>query len=198
MMKFKIYIKTNIVWIILIISLLTIIPKGYSQGINRFDGYQIKSNSGLRLIPKYPVFGVMGGLGFHHPDKRMGLNLGIDYMIPKLIPVDVPVWNDKSYLIYYFELTYKVLYFKDEPLLIGIGLEKPAYTIDPFNKSDYFNNSLFICLQRQIWITDLFIRYSESIGNRHIGWYFTNHRHITLGINYSFDISRRKSKLNLN
>ncbi|MCF8296571.1 MAG: hypothetical protein K9J13_03415 [Saprospiraceae bacterium] len=198
MKKFIIFIKTNILRIFLLVALSTIIQTGFSQNLNWFNSYQIKLNSGLRLLPKYPVLGVMGGVGFHHPKKAMGLNLGIDYMIPKLIPVDVNIFPDKSYLIYYFELTYKVLYFNDKPLLIGVGLEKPALAIDPFNKSHYSMNSLFICLQRQIWITDLFIRYSESIGNRHIGWYFTNHRHITLGINYSFDISRRKSKLNLN
>jgi len=198
MFKYFHYIKINRLRIFLLVVLLIVTQSGFSQCLKWIDGYQLKLNTGGRIekYKSYPILGVMGGLAIQHPQKRLGLNIRTNYMIPKLYKVNLPNFDDRSYIIYYFELTYKFLYIKQKPFMIGLGLERPSYTIDPFHDCPYcFMNFLTISLQRQIWKTNFEIRYSEGIGNKYFGWYYINCHYFSLGINHAFELKRKSKKL---
>ena len=192
MVKFIFFIKTNILRIFLLVALSTIIQTGFSQNLNWFNSYQMKLNLGIRVIPLQPTYGLMGGVSFQDSQKKLGLRLGMSYILPRYI-------IDTTVFIYYFDLTYRLLFIKQKPFIIGLGLEKPSYHINPYHDCrDCFLNNMTLTLQQQIWITNIEIRLATPIGNNNVGWMFQNYYRFSIGINYSFDISRRKSKLNLN
>ncbi len=109
MIRYFLNIKKNCLRIFLLFILLFAVKIGCSQAFKWLDGYKMSYNIGGRIIVynSYPILGLMGGLKFQHAQKRLGLNIRLNYIIPKLYKVDLQNFDNSSYLIYYSELTYK-------------------------------------------------------------------------------------------
>ncbi|MCF8296569.1 MAG: hypothetical protein K9J13_03405 [Saprospiraceae bacterium] len=192
MIKFFVFVKKSNLRIFLLIVLLIVFHAGFTQSLNWIDSYQLKLNVGVRVKPFSPAYGVVGGFVIQDKEKPLGINLGISYLMPRY-------FIDTSIYVYYFDLTYRLLFIKQKPFIVGLGIEKPSYHFNPYHYCRYcFFNNLALSLQQQIWITNIEFRISKGIGNKNSGWFLRKYYGFSLGINYSFDLSRRKSKLNLN
>jgi hypothetical protein len=176
----------------------------YEQALLWIDSYKIKPVIGVRFYPKqlsatdkYISVGPMGGICIASSERRLGLNLRINYMYPIVLTKDstteniLPVYNS------YLELTYKILLFSNSCTKVSLGIAKPSYKINPYFGCPYcFWHNATISIQQRVQRFSIELRIDSPIGDNYGGWYFTGAKYMffNLGINYTFPLSKKKEK----
>jgi len=182
-----------IIWIVLIISAYS----GYSQSLKWIDGYSIGPTIGIRFSPvkTTPYYiGIMGGISIQHPKKRLGMNLRLNYAFPIKTIVDSASITPSIYY-FYFEFTYRMFYIKENPFRISLGVGKPSYKINPYYGCPYcFHDNIHLSIQQQISKINFELKLTFPVGTYYFGWFLprSDLAFFNLGINYTFDLKRKK------
>ncbi len=203
-MFIRLFKKILFVGLLSILSILLFSKNSYGQALLWIDSYKIRPVIGVRFSPKQKVIngkrifvGPMGGISITSSEKRLGLNLRINYMYPIILTKDSTTENILPVYVSYLELTYKILLFSNTCTKVSLGIAKPSYKLNPYFGCPYcFMYNATISIQQQIKRFNFELRIDAPIGDNYVGWQFTGTKYMfyTLGFNYTFPLSKKKEK----
>ena len=183
-----------------------------SQSLKWVDGYKPYVDVGLSLRPVcnsnvvFTYVGGMVGLSIRNPEKRLGINLRLEYYIPFVINNDSLRKSLYNHINAYVELTYRIAYISNKPLMFGLGIAKPSYANSPniyCPVNCYINcpvncyiNNLSISLHQTISAFNFEVRMYTPLGTwqTSLSTHFFKQLFFSFGVNYNFPLSKNKEK----
>jgi hypothetical protein len=172
------------------------------QSLSWIDNYTVKPAVGLRVNPwanisdYYFSYGVMGGVSFIDPNRRLGLNLRLNYLYTFLKVKDSTIGDVSPFFNTYLELTYKVFIFNSSNLTVSLGVAKPSPKINPYYGCPYCaTHFVTSSIQYQFNNLSFEFRIDTPLGDRYAGWiFYQGYYKVCFGVNYTFPLSKKKEK----
>ncbi len=201
-MFIKLFKKILFVGLLSILAIVLSSKTSVGQALRWIDNYKVKPVVGLRINPwvnisdYYISYGVMGGVSFTDPNRRLGLNLRLNYLYTFLKVKDSTIVDVSPFFNTYLELTYKAFIFNRSNLTVSLGVAKSSPKINPYYGCPYCaTHFVTSSIQYQFENLSFEFRIDTPLGDKYAGLiFYQGYYKVCFGVNYTFPLSKKKEK----